>query len=44
MDVRDYGIAIRSQAIGLLEGALTKKIVSQRLSVSEESLRRWQVV
>ena len=41
MDVRDYGIAILSQAIGILEGGLTQKIVSQRLSVSERSLRRW---
>lgn len=41
MNVQDYGIAIRSKAIGLLEGGSTQKIVSQRLSVSERSLRRW---
>ena len=41
MDVRDYGISIRSRAIGQLESGITQKVVSQSLSISQRSVRRW---
>ena len=41
MDVRDYGVSIRPRAIGQLESGITQKVVSQSLSVSLRSVRRW---
>ena len=41
MDVRDYGVSIRSRAIGQLESGITQKVVSKSLSVSLRSVRRW---
>ena len=41
MNVRDHGIALRSRAIGMLEGSIAKKDVAHELNVSLRSVKRW---
>ena len=41
MNVSDYGLAMRSKAIGMIESGLPKKEVAKRLNVGYRSVRRW---
>ena len=41
MNVSDYGLAMRSKAIGMIESGVPKKEVAKRLNVGYRSVRRW---
>ena len=41
MDVRDHGLEVRSQAIGMLRSGLSQQNVSLELDVSVRSVKRW---
>ena len=41
MNVPDYGISVRSQVIGVIEGGLAQKEVALRLVVGELSVQGW---
>ena len=43
MNVSDYGLAMRSKAIGMLEAGIPKKKVAKRLGVGYRSVRRWSL-
>ena len=41
MNVQDYGIKVRSEAIGMLKAGLAQKDVASRFQVSLRSIERW---
>ena len=41
MNVRDHGVSLRSEAIGMIKCGVSQKEVAQRLNVGERSVRRW---
>ena len=41
MNVRDHGLEIRNQAIGMLNTGITQKHVATKLQVSLRSIERW---
>ena len=41
MNVRDHGVSLRSEAIGLIKCGISQKEVAQGLNVGEQSVRRW---
>ena len=43
MNVSDYGLAMRSKAIGMVEAGIPKKEVAKRLGVGYRSVRRWSL-
>ena len=42
MNVSDYGLSLRSKAIGMVELGISKKEVARRLNVGYRSVRKWQ--
>ena len=42
MNVSDYGLSLRSKAIGMVELGISKKEVARRLNVRYRSVRKWQ--
>ena len=41
MNVRDHGLELRTQAIGMLNAGMTQKDVALKLRVSLRSIERW---
>ena len=41
MNVRDHGLELRTQAIGMLSAGMTQKDVALNLRVSLNSIERW---
>ena len=41
MDVRDRGIQVRSEAIGMLKAGITQKNVARELHVTIRTVKRW---
>ena len=41
MDVKNHGLAVRSRAIGMIQGGITQKSVATELHVNLRSVERW---